>query len=126
MTEKFQIGWFGDGGLGERMIQLILSGRKTSTTCPSYDTWDANAKIGDTLELIDKHGRVHGTIVIMKIETRRWDAFDESLASAEGMTLAELSERLRLANAHDIRPDEEMRVVHFRLQRKLDLKPRPR
>ena len=116
--EKFQLGWFGDNGLGERIIQMILDGRKTATACPIYDPYDAESKVGDRLDLLDKHGRKYGVVEILRIETRRFCDFDAPLIAAEGMSVAELRDLMKLANAHDIRPEEEMRVVHFRLVEK--------
>lgn len=113
--KKFKVGWFGDQGLGEKIIQLILSGKKTATTRPVYDPWDPDAHVGQRLDLIDKHGYPHGVIELTRIETRPWSQFDEAVAAAEAMTLDEMRERLKFANAHDIRPDEELRIVHFRL-----------
>lgn len=112
-AKKFKFGWYGDGGLGERLIQSILAGRKTATCSPIYDPEDAELKAGDRLELTDKHGKVRGTLVVTRIETRPYKSFDEALAYCEGGTLAELKERIRFANGRDIRPDEEMRIVHF-------------
>lgn len=116
---KFQLGWFGDHGLGERLIRQIVEGRKTATTRPAYDNSESDAEVGDRLHVVDKHGRMHAIVEITKIEQRRWGDFDDELAAAQGDSLAELRESLRFANARDISPDEEMRVVHFRLLQKL-------
>lgn len=112
---RFRFGWYGDGGLGEQMIEAILSGRKTATACPAYDPEDADLKAGDTLTLIDKHGRVRGQLVVVVVETRAFGRFDDALARCEGVTLAELKDKMNFANGRKIRDDEEMRVVHFRL-----------
>lgn len=113
--KRFRFGWFGDGGLGERMIQTILSGRKTATACPAYDPEDADLKAGDELELVDKHGNVRGHLVVVLVELRPFSSFDDALAYREGVTLAELKEKLNFANGRQIRDSEEMRVVHFRV-----------
>ncbi|MDE2491493.1 MAG: ASCH domain-containing protein [Elusimicrobia bacterium] len=113
--KRFRFGWYGDGGLGERMIQAILAGRKTATSCPAYDPEDADLKAGDELELVDKHGSVRGRLVVDGVEVRPYGSFDDALAAAEGVTLAELKEKLGFANGRAIRDDEEMRVVRFRL-----------
>jgi uncharacterized protein YhfF len=114
-VKRFRFGWYGDGGLGERMIQTILSGRKTATACPAYDPEDADLKAGDQLELVDKHGTVRGHLVVVAVDLRPFSSFDEALAHREGVTLAELKEKLNFANGRQIRADEEMRVVHFRV-----------
>jgi uncharacterized protein YhfF len=114
VKKRFRFGWYGDGGLGERMIQSILSGRKTATACPAYDPEDADLKAGDELELVDKHGNVRGHLVVVAVELRPFSSFDDALAQREGVTLAELKEKLNFANGRQIRDSEEMRVVHFR------------
>ena len=113
--KRFRFGWYGDGGLGDRMIQAILAGRKTATSCPAYDPEDADLQPGDDLQLLDKHGTERGRLVVTLVEVRPFSSFDEELAGREGVTLAELREKLGFANGRAIRPDEEMRVVHFRL-----------
>ena len=114
-AKTFKFGWFGDGGLGEQLIQAILSGRKTATSCPAYDPEDADLRVGDRLELTDKHGRARAQLVVTGIELRAWGGFDEALAAREGTTLSELREKMRFANGREIRPEEEMRVVFFKL-----------
>lgn len=114
-SKSFKFGWFGDGGLGERLIQKILSGRKSATCCPAYDPEDAELKAGDRLELTDKHGRARARLVVTKVELRSYESFDEALAAAEGASLSELREHARFANGREIRNDEEWRVVYFRI-----------
>lgn len=116
-VKRFRFGWYGDGGLGEKMIQSILSGRKTATACPAYDPEDSDLKPGDELELTDKHGNVRGRLVVVGVELRPFSSFDDALAEAEGITLAELKEKLSFANGRPIRDAEEMRVVRFRALR---------
>jgi uncharacterized protein YhfF len=115
-VKRFRFGWYGDGGLGERMIQTILSGRKTATSCPAYDPEDADLKTGDELQLMDKHGTVRGQLLVTLVEVRAFGTFDEALAEKEGVSLVELKEKMNFANGRVIRDDEEMRVVHFRLR----------
>ena len=113
--KRFRFGWYGDGGLGERMIQTILAGRKTATSCPAYDPEDAELKAGDELQLVDKHGNVRATLAVTSVEVRAFGSFDDALAAEEGVTLAELKDKMNFANGRSIKPEEEMRVVHFRL-----------
>lgn len=113
MKKRFKFGWFGDGGLGERLIAKILSGQKTATCCPAYDPEDADLRAGDLLELTDKQGQTRGTLKVTRVELRPFSSFDEALAAAEGTDLAELLEHTRFANGRELRPDEEMRVVYF-------------
>ncbi len=97
------------------MIQTILAGRKSATSCPAYDPEDADLKAGDDLQLVDKHGTVRATLLVTLVEVRPFGSFDDALAAEEGVTLAELKDKMNFANGRQIRPDEEMRVVHFRL-----------
>lgn len=114
-AKKFKFGWYGDNGLGEKLIQAILAGRKTATCSPIYDPEDGELKEGDQLTLTDKHGRARATLVVTRVETRAFGKFDDALAACEGSTLEELRERVRFANGREIRPDEEMRLVYFKL-----------
>ena len=114
-AKRFKFGWFGDGGLGERLIQAMLAGRKTATSCPAYDPEDADLVAGDLLELFDKHGRSSGMLVVTQIESRTFGSFDQTLANQEGTTLEELLAGTTFANGRELRPEEEMRVVHFQL-----------
>src|SRR3954447_23841110 len=106
--KRFRFGWYGDGGFGERMIQNILGGRKTATSCPAYDPEDADLKPGDELALVDKHGAVRGQLMVTEVEHRPFGRFDEALAAAEGVTLQELRDKMHFANGRQVRDDEEM------------------
>lgn len=112
---KLTFGWFGDGGLGDRLIQDILAGRKRSFSCPAYDAEDAQLKAGDKIEVADKRGRSHGEVIVTNIEIRLYGSFDEELARSNGKTLAELRELTRFANGREPSPNEEMRVIYFQL-----------
>jgi len=114
-VKRFRFGWYGDGGLGENMIQAILAGRKTATACPAYDPEDADLKVGDELQLVDKHGNVRAQLVVTIVELRSFGSFNDDLAQREGVTLAELKEKMNFANGRQIKDAEEMRVVHFRV-----------
>lgn len=116
-VKRFRFGWYGDGGLGEKMIQAILSGRKTATACPAYDPEDSELQENDALQLVDKHGGERGRLVVTLVELRAFGSFDDALAREEGVTLAELKEKMNFANGRTLRDDEEMRVVHFRVVR---------
>lgn len=116
-TKVFRYGWYGDKGLGEAMIQLILAGRKTATVSPAYDSKSADRVVGDELPLLDKHGNARGKVVVTAVNLVRFGELDASLAQKAGLPLAELKEKLCFANGRELRDDEEMRVVQFRLAR---------
>ena len=117
MSKRFRFGWYGDGGMGERLISAILAGRKTATACPAYDPEDADIKVGDELQLVDKHGKSRARLLVTTIELRSFGSFDADLADREAVTLAELKEKMSFANGRLIRDEEEMRVTHFRVLR---------
>src|ERR1700733_12729045 len=98
------------------MIQTILAGRKTATSCPDYDPENADLKADDELQLLDKHGTVRGQMIVTRVEVRAFGPFDEALAAKEGVSLPELKEKLKFAHVRPIREDEEMRGGHFRLR----------
>ena len=114
-AKRFKFGWYGDGGLGEKLIQAILAGRKTATSCPAYDPEDADLKVGDKLSLIDKHGKVRAMLVVTATEIRSYGSFDEVLARKEGTTLEELRRSVVFANGRELGPEEDMRVTYFEL-----------
>ncbi len=114
-AKMFRYGWYGDGGLGEAMIRMILAGRKTATASPAYDSKAADRVPGDELSLVDKHGRIRGRVLVTAVETLPLSEFDEALASELGLPLADALEKLAFANGRRLRDDEEMRVVRFRL-----------
>jgi len=109
----YRIGWYGDDGLGERLIQAVLTGRKTATAAPSYDPEEGAE--GELLSLVDKGGKVRGTLRIVKVELRPFSGFDEALAAKLGAPLADIKAMTPFANSRPIGPDEEMRVTHFEL-----------
>ncbi len=114
-TKVFQYGWYGDGGLGEAMIQMILAGRKTATVSPAYDSKSADRVPGDELPLLDKHGNVRGKVVVTSVELAAYGSLDDAIAQKAGLTLADLKAKLCFANGRQLRDAEEMRVVQFRL-----------
>ncbi len=118
MAEKLRrmkFGWHGDGGHGERMIEKILAGSKMATSSMAYETEDADLKVGEKVELVDKKGRVFGVIMILDVQIRAFKTFDEPLAARCGHTLDELRELMKFANSRMPGPDEEMRVTFFKL-----------
>ena len=123
-TRKYKFGWYGDGGLGERCIQAILAGRKTASACPAYDPEDADLKIGDKLDLVDKHGKTRGMLVVTNVEVRTYGSFDDDLARRIGETLDVVKNDMTTANGRELAPDEEMRVISFelvQLQKKIQI-----
>lgn len=112
---RFKFGWFGDNDHGENLIQDILAGRKRATASLAYEQEDADVAVGETVEIADKHGRLRGTLVILKIEIRAFGKIDEAVANECGHALEKFKELARFANARELKPDEEMRITYFKL-----------
>jgi uncharacterized protein YhfF len=115
VSKRFRFGWYGDGGMGEKMISSVLAGHKTATACPAYDPEDAELKAGEDLELVDKHGTLRAQLVVTSVELRAFSAVDQALARCVGVTLPEFKEKMDFANGRKVRDDEQIRVVHFRV-----------
>lgn len=111
----YRIGWYGDDGLGERLIQAVLTGRKTATAAPSYDPEEGAE--GELLALVDKSGKTRATMRITRVELRRFADFDEALAAKLGAPLADIKSMTSFANSRPIGPEEDMRVTYFELVR---------
>ena len=110
----FRFGWNGDSGLGEYLLEKILAGRKTATTCPSYDPEEG--LVGAVLPLVDKAGKPLGRIRITRVELRPYGSFDQELAQAlGGKDVDEVRKMLSFANSRELGPEEEMRVTYFEL-----------
>ena len=59
----------GDGGLGERLIELIRAGRKTVTVSLARE-WDLEGgppRIGQRLPVIDHHGRKRACVEVVRV-----------------------------------------------------------
>lgn len=115
LVKPFKLGWMGDGGMGERLIGAILSGCKTATSCPLADPEDAVFDVGDRLQLIDKHDKSRGVLLVTRVELRPFGKFDDDIAKALGLPLAELRHAAHFANGRELPAEEMMRVVHFEI-----------
>src|SRR5688572_3212994 len=98
----YPVGWYGDNGFGESMIQKIVSGRKTATLGPAYDPDER--RIGECVELVDKAGRARAVIRIVAVELLSWRDLSEAHAARLGLTLEEIREQLPRYVAREIRP----------------------
>lgn len=107
----YRLGWYGDEGLGDRLIAAISAGIKTATAAPSYDPEEG--KPGDLLALVDKTGKRHATLRVTVVELRLFADFDEALAAKLGAALSDIRAMTSFANSRPIGPEEEMRVTHF-------------
>lgn len=110
---SFKFGWYGDNGLGEALIEKILSGEKTASMCPAYDPEEA--AVGETLRIVDKADKTRAKIRILRIENRRFEDVGDDLAGILGADLDTILRITSFANSRPMSPDEEMRIVHFEL-----------
>jgi uncharacterized protein YhfF len=108
-----RFGWYGDEGLGEALIQRILTGHKTATSSPAYDPQEADE--GDTVKVVDKTGKTRCTIRITKVDTIPWGEIDESVAEALGLTLEEARQAAHFANSRELQGSELVRISYFEL-----------
>lgn len=112
---SYPVGWYGDNGLGEELIQEILAGRKTATLGPAYDPFEH--RVGETLQLADKTGRSRAVIRITAVEFLGLDALSSSHMAKLGLTLEQIKTYLPKYIARELRADEELRITSFELVR---------
>lgn len=84
MTMSF--GYPGDGGLGDRLIQAVVSGAKTATSslAVEYLGGEPLPRVGQHLELTDHDGRTYGTVETTKVRIIPIDQVGDDVAHAEG------------------------------------------
>jgi len=109
----FKFGWYGDNGLGEALIEKILTGEKTATLCPCYDPKEADE--GELLDVVDKDGKARAKVRVVRIETRRFGELDEDLARKVGSNLEDIRRITSYANSRQLGDEEEMRATYFEL-----------
>lgn len=110
---QYQVGWYGDNGLGEMFIQKILAGRKTATLGPAYDPEER--RVGESLHLVDKTGRRRGVIRVTAVEFFQWKDFNETHAARLDLTVEQAKEYLPKYLAREVQADDEMRLTCFEL-----------
>lgn len=86
---KSQFGWKDDKGVGENLIQLIKSGKKTATTSPrelfnAQELKELYGSIGQPLTVIDKDFNPRCNIVLDEVFETTWGAPDLRLLIGEG------------------------------------------
>lgn len=86
---EMRFGWDGDDGLGHRLIQQVLAGRKTATCAPrvlyeAHELPALRAAVGDVLPLTDKDDHVHGHVRLVDVFETTYGAPDERLWRGEG------------------------------------------
>ena len=89
MTYVSQFGWPGDDGLGERLIQQILSGEKTATCAPiatltAAEIAEMHAAVGTIVAVVDHAGTVRAAIQMTAVYEGTFGAPPTTLLSGEG------------------------------------------
>jgi len=109
----YKFGWYGDSGLGDALIDKILSGEKTASLCPAYDPEEA--AVGELLRVVDKTGKTRAVIKIVRMEYLKFSSVTDDLARNIGSTLEDIRRISSFANSRPIGDDEEMRATYFEL-----------
>jgi signal transduction histidine kinase/uncharacterized protein YhfF len=94
-----EVGYEGDGGQGGRSIAQVLAGARTLTVSLARE-WDLEGgppRPGQVLPVVDHTGRRHGSVEVVKVEVLPFDAIDDTVVPADGVspgtTLADWRER---------------------------------
>lgn len=79
-------GYPGDGGLGDRLIALVLAGTKTATSSLAVEflSGEPLPRVGQRLRLTDHEGRAHGVVETTKVRIIPLDVVGPDVAEAEG------------------------------------------
>jgi signal transduction histidine kinase/uncharacterized protein YhfF len=88
-----EFGFEGDEGLGDRLITLILDGRKTATVALARE-WDLEGgapRIGQRLPVLDAQGRRRATVEVTQVMVVPFAVIDDDVVAAElaGVSSAE-------------------------------------
>jgi signal transduction histidine kinase/uncharacterized protein YhfF len=80
-----EFGHDGDGGLGERLIELVLAGAKTASVSLSRE-WDLEGgapRIGQQLPIMDHRGVRRATVEVTRVAVLPFSLIDEDAIRAE-------------------------------------------
>ena len=86
MTSTLSFGYPGDGGLGDRLLEAVLAGRKraTSSLAVEYRSGEPLPRVGERLTLVDHDGKEFGTIETTAVRVIPLDEVGDDVAEAEG------------------------------------------
>jgi uncharacterized protein YhfF len=81
-----RFGYPGDGGLGDRLIAAVLSGRKTATSslAVEYLSGEPLPRVGQRLTVVDHNGTVHGTVETVRVRIIPLHEVGDEVAASEG------------------------------------------
>ncbi len=99
-----EFGWEGDHGLGMRLIQQILAGKKTATCAPLFSYSEAElagvyAGNGELLTVVDKEQRPWCNVRVVDVFQTTFGAPDSRVVRGEGN--GEGSEQFRQEHRKD-------------------------
>jgi signal transduction histidine kinase/uncharacterized protein YhfF len=80
-----EFGYEDDGGLGERLVRLVLEGRKTVSTSLARE-WDLEGgppRIGQRLPVLDGTGRRRATVEVTQVMVVPFSIIDDDVVAAE-------------------------------------------
>lgn len=131
---SLSFGYPGDGGLGDRLLTLALSGAKTATSSleVEYRSGEPMPVVGERVPLIDHAGVLQGLVETTEVRVVPLDRIGDDVAAAEGEGYADAddyrrghvafwtaAQHLVREDAGDpdwtLRPDEPVIVHFFRL-----------
>jgi uncharacterized protein YhfF len=106
---KTVFGWEGDNGLGEQLIQQILSGEKTATCAPKEAYSEEELKevyqtVGEMVTVFDKDDNPRSNIKVLDVFETTFGNPDLRLVQGEGNgnNVQEFQENHRIAWKEDI------------------------
>ena len=134
MLPATSFGYDGDGGLGDRLLAAVLSGKKTATSslAVQYLSGEPLPRAGRRSDLVDHAGRTHGTIETTRVRIIPLGEVGDDVARDEGEDFRDAAEWRRAheafwadtieairADAGDpnwqLRANEAVRIEWFRL-----------
>ncbi len=80
-----EFGYEGDDGLGERLVGLVLEGRKTVSTSLARE-WELEGgppRIGQRLDVLDGSGRRRATVEVTQVMVVPFSIIDDDVVAAE-------------------------------------------
>lgn len=91
MVAELGFGYDGDNGLGDRLVEAVLSGAKTATSslAVEYVSGERLPRVGEQLRLVDRAGRERGVVETTDVRIIPLDEVGDDLARAEGEGFAD-------------------------------------
>jgi len=93
-ARAMSFGYDGDGGLGDRLVEAVLSGAKTATSslAVEYQSGEPLPRAGERLPLVDSAGRHRGTVETTRVRVMALSDVGDDVAHDEGESFADARE----------------------------------